>query len=97
MWLSWLLPFFESCHAVLQIASSFKPGICQGDNVDLGKRMADQCAEVLGKSSKGVIATLNDYRQHKVKERRMAARERFVTTVASRKRTYLESVDEYKK
>ena len=51
-------PFSKPANAIIQISSCLEFRICHRRNGDLGKRMADEGAKVLWKSTKSVIATL---------------------------------------
>lgn len=59
--------------------------------------MADECAQVLGKGTKGVIATLRGYCQRRTSNRDEEPARKQTVAVAASRRTYLEAVDEYKK
>lgn len=48
-------PFSKSAYAFFQIASSIEFGICDGVHGDLGQRMADENAQVLGEIAEGIV------------------------------------------
>lgn len=52
------LPVSESTHALCQIAPRLELGVDDGSDLDLGQRMAQEGAEMVGEASKGVVSSL---------------------------------------
>lgn len=53
-----IIPFSKACHTFLELASRFKLGIRDGDNIDGRKSMAQKRTQVFGEGAKRIIAPL---------------------------------------
>lgn len=52
------IPVSEPRNTFFQFASGFEFRVCEGNNINVGKSMADERFEMLRKGRKGVIAAL---------------------------------------